>query len=482
MSIDQTIDLLQKLRLYDLTHKLEHYQPYDYQHRFHYAEGYQTPGVLAQTRALMAGNGVGKTICGAMEDALHATGRYPAQWKGHKFRRPVTGLIAGYTNESVRDILQKALLGQPGDDKQIGTGTIPRECVGKFTRKAGVPDAVDSVRVRHFTDGVFDGWSKLMFRCYEQGPKKFMGTRFDFIHPDEEPPPEIWSQIIRGTLSIRDAIIYLTFTPENGMTEVVNGFMNNLQRGQAIITATWDDAPHMTPEHREQKLKEFPEHEREMRSKGVPLMGQGLVFPFPDENIVVDDMEIPRHWPQIIGIDFGWDHPFAAVRLAWNRDSDCIYVVSEYAESKQLPPVHAAAINAWGGWQPVAWPHDGLNTEKGTGDELVKQYRDARVNLLPEKATNPPRAGVKEGDGGNSPEAAILEMYERMAEGRWKVFKSCQKWLTEKRQYHRKDGKLVKLFDDVISASRHAAMMLRHSRTEVIKRRQQPVYAGATNW
>lgn len=438
--------------------------------------------MLAQTRALMCANGIGKTWGGSMEDALHLTGRYPPEWRGHRFRRPISMLIAGYTNESVRDILQKALLGQPGDDKQLGTGAIPRDCIGKATRKAGVPDAIDTIRVRHFTDGIFDGWSKAHFRCYEQGPKKFMGTRFDAIHPDEEPPADIWSQIIRGTLSISDAIIYLTFTPENGITEVVNGFMNNIQRGQALVTATWDDAPHMTPEHRDQKLKEFPEHEREMRSKGVPLMGQGLVFPFADEELIVDDFEIPRHWPRITGLDYGWEHPFAAVELAWNRDADVVYVVAEYSESKQTPPIHAAAINKWGEWIPVAWPHDGLNTEKGTGEQLVKLYRDAHVNLLQQKATNPPRPGKQEGEGGNSAEASVLDMYERMSEKRWKVFRSCRKWLQEKRQYHRQDGKLVKLYDDVISASRYAHMMLRHARTEVVRRRPQTTYIGASNW
>lgn len=430
----------------------------------------------------MAGNGVGKTRAGAMESALHLTGRYPPHWKGHKFRRPISMLVCGETNESVRDILQKELMGLPGDDTQKGTGTIPIECIGSVTRKAGVPDAYDSVRVKHFTAGVHDGFSKVHFRCYEQGPKKFMGTRYDAIHADEEPPPEIWSQLIRGTLSIHDAIIYITFTPESGMTEVVNGIMNDLKPGQALIQATWDDAPHMTPEHREQKLKEFPAHEREMRSKGVPLMGTGLVFPFSDDDLMVDEFSIPRHWPQIIGVDWGWDHPFAAVKMAWNREADMVYLTADYRESKVTPPVHAATINKWGEWIPVAWPHDGLNTEKGTGEQLINAYREAHVNLLPWKATNPPPPGRKEGEGGNSAEAAILSMYERMEGGRFKVFKSCRYFLEERRQYHRKDGKLVKLYDDVISAARYAHMMLRHSRTQTIRVHSQPQVAGVSNW
>lgn len=36
------------------------------------------------------------------------------------------------------------------------------------------------------------------------------------------------------------------------------------------------------------------------------------VKPVPDGDIAVDAIQIPRHWARINGIDFGWDHPFAA--------------------------------------------------------------------------------------------------------------------------------------------------------------------------
>ena len=64
-------------------------------------------------------------------------------------------------------------------------------------------------------------------------------------------------------------------------------------------------------------------------------------------------------------------------------------------------------------------------------------------------------------DGTNGVEAGVQEMLERMQTGRWKVFSTCQNWLSERRLYHRKDGKIVKKIDDVISASRYAYMMLR---------------------
>ncbi len=480
--VDEVGKLLLALERRYKFHKLDYYKPYEFQKSFHNAVGFKTDKPAIQ-KVIQAGNGTGKTICGAMETAIHLTGRYPDWWRGHRFRSPPLFMVGGNTNEAVMNINQKALFGDPNEPQALGSGSVPIDCIGKRTGKTGVPNAFDAVLVKHCTGG----WSKVLFRAYEQGPRKHMGYRIEGGWLDEEPPQEIWSQYLRGTIST-GGILYITYTQENGLTEVVNGFMNNLGRGQALVMAEWKDAPHLVKpdgaltDEAKQLEESFPPHEREMRRRGVPTYGRGLVFPFLDEQLLVDPIEIPRHWPRIIGIDFGWDHPFAAAQLALDRDSDTVYLISEYRESRTTPAIHAAAVKPWGKW-PVAWPHDGLNTEKGTGDELRQSYIDEGLDLLPWKATNPPQAGQKEGEGGNSAEASILEMYERMDTGRWKVFKNCRVWREESRIYHRDENmKLVKVRDDLLSASRYASMMLRHARTEVLRRKVQVSYAGATNW
>ena len=457
--------------------KLDYYRPYGFQERFHNAQGFQTDNPASQ-RCLMAANGVGKTWCGGMETAMHLTGIYPDWYKGPRFKKPVEWVAAGKTNDATKMVVQKELFGDPLDDTRLGTGAIPFHCLiqSKITRKPGVPNAIQDALIRH----VSGGHSKLTLMAYEQKAKAFMGIRFDGGWLDEEPPIDIWGQFIRGTLSRPHAILYVTFTPEEGLTEVVNQFMNDLRPGQAFVQATWDDAPHFTDAEKTQKLNALPPHEREMRSKGAPQFGAGLVFPF--DNLEVDPIDIPRHWPQIIGIDFGWDHPFGACRLAWDRDADVVYVVSDYRESRATPAIHAAAISKWGKW-PIAWPHDGLNAEKRTGEQLKQAYVEEGLELHRNHATNPPGPGQKEGEGGNSVEASILHMYERMETGRWKVFKTCRTWLEEQRIYHRdKDAKLVKLRDDVISASRYASMMLRHARVETLNIRKPSIAVGAGNW
>ena len=227
---------------------------------------------------------------------------------------------------------------------------------------------------------------------------------------------------------------------------------------RSVTSMTIDDAEHYTQEQREEIIASYPAHEREARVRGIPSMGSGRVFPIPEEDITCDPFPIPSHWPQIVGIDFGWDHPTAACRLAWDRDNDVIYLTAEYAKREATPIIHAAAIKPWGAWLPVAWPHDGLQHDKGSGEALRDQYAAQGLNMLPEKATFE--------DGGNGVEAGVMDMLDRMQTNRWRVFSTCGGWFGEFRLYHRVNGLIVKERDDHISASRYALMMLREAMTE----------------
>ncbi|MDT8333005.1 terminase family protein [Roseomonas gilardii] len=222
---------------------------------------------------------------------------------------------------------------------------------------------------------------------------------------------------------------------------------------RAVITATIDDAEHYSPEQRAAIIASYPEHEREARTKGVPMLGSGRVFPVSEAQITCASLPIPEHWTQIGGLDFGWDHPFAAACLAWDRDADVLYVTKVYRQREATPVIHAAALRPWGDWLKWAWPHDGLQHDKGSGDALAAQYKAQGLKVLPERATFE--------DGGSGVEAGLSEMLDRMQTGRWKVFDTCVEWFDEFRLYHRKDGKVVKERDDVLSASRYAMMMRR---------------------
>jgi phage terminase large subunit-like protein len=434
------------------SNKLQYFKPYPWQQEF------MNSSADNQQTLLMAANRVGKSMTGAANIAAHATGRYPDWWEGHRWDHPVDIWVAGVSAESTRDILQEELLGPPDDISLMGTGMIPKECIGKTVRKPQVPNAIQSVRVKHFTDGRFDGWSRITFKAFEQGEKKFMGSSVHEVWLDEQPPDELFGQCVTRTANT-GGHVSMTFTPEDGVTAVVAQFTRDLKPGQALIGATWDDAPHLTKEVKEQLLAVYGEHEREMRSKGIPLFGSGPVFPVSEGDLICEPFQVPIFWKGIGGLDFGWDHPTAAVWLRYDADSDTIYVVDCYRRRKETIAFHAVAINSRPR-VPFAWPHDGHKQESGSGVGLADQYRNHGVKMLPFHFTNPIAPG-ESGRGNYKVEPGINAMLERMQTGRFKVFSTCSDWFEEFRMYHREDGKIVASNDDLMSATRYAAQSLR---------------------
>ena len=441
--------------------RLRDYRPYAKQRAFHLA------GTAYSERLFMAGNQLGKTIAGGAEWAMHLTGRYPDWWDGAVFDKAPVLWASSVTSEATRDNPQRILIGPPAREEEWGAGFVPGDCLLNWNRAHGVPNLLDNAVIRWGGGGDIQAdESVVSFKSYEKGREKWQGPTIDGVWFDEEPPEEIYSEgLTRTNNGQRGQFAQTTFTPLLGMSTVVSRFILPAatdigQAARHVTTMTIDDAEHYTPQQRAQIIASYPAHEREARAKGIPTMGSGLIFPVLEESIVVEPFEIPKHWPQLGALDFGWDHPTAAVNLAWDRDADVVYVTKDYRERHQTPVLHAAALKPWGAWLPWAWPHDG-NNDTAAGEALSKQYGKQGLVMLPQNATFV--------DGGNSVEAGLMEMLDRMQTGRWKVFRTCAHWLEERRLYHRKDGKVVKERDDTISASRYGMMMLRFARTKPVE-------------
>lgn len=402
----------------------------------------------------MAGNQLGKTWAGAFEVAMHLTGLYPDWWKGRRYDRPTTWMAGSESGELTRKGVQRLLLGPPQLREQWGTGAIPKALIdGQPPMKPGVPDAVASIAVNHISGGQ----SVIQFASYDQGRTKWQADTLDGVWFDEEPPQDIYFEGLTRT-NATGGMVLVTFTPLLGMSEVVRRFIMEKAPGTTVVNMTIYDAKHYTKEQADAIVATYPPHEREARAKGIPTLGSGRIFPLADDALKVEAFDVPAHWVQIGGIDFGWDHPTAAARLAWDRDSDCLYVTACYRKKEATPVIHSAALKPWGDWVPWAWPHDGLQHDKGSGDQLAELYRKNGLNMLPERATFE--------DGTNGVEAGLAEMLERMQTGRLKVFSHLEEWFEEFRLYHRKDGKVVKEADDLMAATRYAVMMKRHATTK----------------
>jgi phage terminase large subunit-like protein len=439
--------------------KLNAYKPYPKQFEFHEA-GSHLPAVI--DRMLNAGNQNGKTWCAGMEVAMHVTGQYADWWPGYQYRHAPMWWAGSDTGESTRDTVQRILMGRP---HHWGEGAIPGSCIVDVDRdNRGAPDALKAVRVRHTSGDI----AYIGFKSYAQGREKWQGETLDGVWFDEEPPEDIYTEgkaRVQAGNHGNGGMTILTFTPLKGMSSVVKRFLMDKAPGTHVTTMTIYDALHYSEEQRQQIIAGYPAHQRKARAFGIPTMGSGLIFPVEEDLLIVDRVPDESHIARIIGIDFGWDHPTAAAELRWDRDNDVIYVAKDYAVKQTNVVAHASNLRKLmqANEIPVAWPHDGLQTDKGSGEQLAKQYRDEGLAMLDEHATFE--------DGGNSVEAGVMEMLSRMETGRWKVARQCGLWLQEFRLYHRENGMIVKLDDDVISASRYGMMMLRHAKTLQTKQR-----------
>jgi len=411
---------------------------------------------------LMAANRVGKTYTGCYIDAIHATGRYPDWWEGYKFDHAPLIWCLGYSGDKCRDLLQAPIFGTYSNGQFTG-GLIIVDLILDAV-PGGIPRLASQVTVEWVGPNGEQGESIMQFKSYSQGQAALMGDDVDLAHIDEEPKDaSIWPQVLTRTMSAdkgRGGRCILTFTPENGKTELVTKFMDDPGKGQYLQTATWDDAPHLSDEVKEEILAAYPVYQRDMRSKGIPLMGAGLIYEVDENDIKCDPFEVPDYWFVINGMDFGWDHPQAHIQLVWDRDADCFYLINAFKKSKIQPFEAWHVVKPWATNVPTAWPHDGLQTEKGSAKQQKDYYKEEGFNMLPEHATWE--------DGGNGVWAGIMELNNLMKTGRFKIVSTLVEVFEELRQYHTKttaDGKsvIVKIKEDLLDAIRYAYMMRRYA-------------------
>jgi hypothetical protein len=209
---------------------------------------------------------------------------------------------------------------------------------------------------------------------------------------------------------------------------------------KTVITATWDDVPHLTEAQKRDQLASYPPYQRDARSKGIPQLGSGAIYPIPESEIVIDPFELPPYWPRAYGLDVGWNRT-AAVWGALDRETDTLVLYAEHYRGQAEPAIHAEAIRARGAWIKGAIDPASRGRGQRDGQQLLQNYRDLGLNL------SPAESGV---------EAGLFEVYQRLGGGRLKVFRTLQNWLAEYRLYRRDDkGAVVKANDHLMDATRY---------------------------
>jgi phage terminase large subunit-like protein len=418
-------------------------------------------GVKHHQRLIRGGNQTGKSAAAAFEAALHMTGAYPRWWQGRRFNKPTRGWIIGPERTLVRDGPQRKMTGLAAQG-EFGTGWIPLAAfAGKPVMVPGGTGSIDTMSAAHETNGAKDGISTATFKSFEQGSEKMQSESVDWIWIDERCSEEIYSELVARTTAT-DGILFLSYTPLKGGGELTYRFLNEYSADRVDIRIDAQDAKHISPERRAQLEESYLPHEREARIHGIPQLGIARVFPFPIESLMREfnpDKDI-RAWAKwLVGIDFGYGHPFAAALCAWVPEIDEFFVVDGFKMERGEAFYHIKRIAGMcrGLRIPIAWPHDGLTHEKGSGVALADVYRRLGGPMLPKHAENK--------GGGYHTEPAIEEMCGFMKRGQFAVASHMSELAEEILSYHRnEDYKIVRLRDDLISAVRYAFMMRRHGK------------------
>ena len=198
---------------------------------------------------------------------------------------------------------------------------------------------------------------------------------------------------------------------------------------RAYVRCTWDDAPHLDEKTKREMYAALEPHLRDARSKGIPTMGAGAIYPIALENIVVDPFKIPAHWPRAYGLDVGWNKT-AAVWGAWDPMDETLHLVAEYYMGQKEPAVHAQAIKMRGDWIPGVIDPASDQANQKDGERLLTLYQANGLKLKP---------------ADNAREAGIYKVFTLMSQGRLKVFSTLRNWASEFRNYHRdENGRVVK--------------------------------------
>lgn len=228
--------------------------------------------------------------------------------------------------------------------------------------------------------------------------------------------------------------------------------MPEVTSSRYMVQAGWDDVPHLDAKTKAELLRGTPPYLRDARSKGIPTMGAGMIYPIPWEEVTCDPFQIPDFWPRGYGMDVGWKHPTAAIWLAKDPVTGVLYAYSEYRQRERKPLEHSEAIKLRGKWITGAVDPSANNTSIADGNKLLKQYRGHGLNLI--KANN-------------EVHSALDYIWTQLSTGRLVLFSTLTKTESEYVRYRRVDKKnsdgvvkptIIKVDDDLMDALRYGVM------------------------
>jgi phage terminase large subunit-like protein len=297
------------------------YVPHPKQKKFHSSK--------ARTRLYIGGNRSGKTTGGIVEDIWWLTRQHPyREIPSH----PIAGRIV-----SVDFINGISKIIMP----QLKQWLPPSQLRGGSWFSAY--DAQD--RVLNLENGSF-----VELMSYDQDLDKFAGTSRDFIHYDEEPPKDIFTEC-KARLIDRKGSSWMTMTPIEGMTWIYDdiyepGILGD--SGIAVIEVDMAENPHLDQEEIDNFLGGLDDDERLARGKGKFVQMGGLVYKaFSPQIHVIDQIDAKRfvgsNFKHYMSLDHGFNNPTSVHWHAVDTDNQVI-TFDEHYEAGRIVDYHAQVI------------------------------------------------------------------------------------------------------------------------------------------
>lgn len=216
--------------------------------------------------------------------------------------------------------------------------------------------------------------------------------------------------------------------------------MPEISESKYLVTAGWDEAPHLDEKTKRELLDATPPYLRDARSKGIPSLGSGAIYPIPESDIVVPFFPIPDWWPRAYALDVGWNRT-AALWGAWDPTTQICYLYAEHYRGLAEPAVHAEAIKTRGDWiHGVADPASRGGAQKD-GEKLYQIYTTLGLRLTL---------------ADNAVDAGIYDTWMSLSVGKLKVMSHLLNFFNEYRLYRRdENGRIVKKHDHLMDCMRY---------------------------
>jgi terminase large subunit-like protein len=216
--------------------------------------------------------------------------------------------------------------------------------------------------------------------------------------------------------------------------------MPEISPSKYLVTAGWDNAPHLDEKTKEEMLRSTPPFLRDARSKGIPSLGSGAIYPIPESEISSPYFPIPYWWPRCYGLDVGWNRT-AALWAAWDPSTGICYLYAEHYRGIAEPAVHAEAIKARGEWMSGVCDPAARGSSQRDGEKLIDLYR---------------QLGLKLTLADNAVDAGIYDTWASLSVGKLKVMSHLLNFFNEYRLYRRDEhGRIVKKHDHLMDVMRY---------------------------